>query len=249
MAYGIDTDAMAEAIITSASNLPNGNTSVFSIEDFLLFFPQFKATHIISVSVNSGGSGYSIDDVLTIVQSGATGGTAQVLDVEDDGATLGIITSVALRTSGEDYSSFNGLATTVSPAGGTGCTLNISTSAVSIPSDLLDMFMAMAYSSVLESRWKTKWKYAMSLYMAHFITLWLKTQNGANSTIAQMLSNAQTMFSTASKGVGDVSVSYDTSSISGSLPGWGMWTTTTYGAQLAQFAAFLPGARAGMYVR
>jgi hypothetical protein len=57
------------------------------------------------------------------------------------------------------------------------------------------------------------------------------------------------MFVAQSKSVGDVSVSYDTSAINGSLPGWGMWLTTTYGAQLAQLAAYLPSARAGMYVR
>ena len=249
MAYGIDTDAMAEAIITSASNLPNGNTSTFTLADFLLFFPQFKATHIQSLVLNSGGSGYAVGDLLTVVQSGATGGTAQVTAVQTVGAVSGIVSAIALRETGQDYSTFNGLSTTADPVGGTGCTVNIVANPVNIPSDLLEMFMAMAYASILESRWKSKWKYGMSLYMAHFLTLWLKTQNGPNATISQMLNTAQTMFSAGSKSVGDVSVSYDASSISGSLPGWGMWTTTSYGAQLAQFAAFLPGARAGMYVR
>lgn len=246
MAYGVDTDAMAADIISAASNLPPANSSSFSVVDFVTFFPQFGvASNISSISLNDGGTGYQVDDVLTVVQSGASGGTAQVTSI----SAGGVITGIILRNAGQDYTTFNGLATTVDPTGGTGCLVNIVTNPVNVSTELLDMFLAMAYSSVLESRWKAKWKFAMSLYMAHFLTLWLRTQNGPNETAAQIIGTAQTAFATASKSVGEVSVSYDTSSISGSLPGWGMWTTTSYGAQLAQLAAFLTGAKAGMYVR
>ena len=245
MPYGIDTEAFATHTIAVASNVPGINTSTFTVSDLISVFPQFVASDIKVVTINSAGTGYHVDDVLTVVQTGASGGTAQVLSV----SVTGSVTSVALRDGGSGYHTFNNLPTTVVPSGGTGCTLNITSSALDISVELMQMFIDMANSSISESRWKSKWKYAMCLYVAHFLTLWLRTQNGPNANAAQVISTAQSLFNTSSKGVGDVSVSYDTSSISGSLPGWGMWSTTTYGTQLAQFATFLPGVKAGMYIR
>lgn len=244
MPYGIDTEAYTSATITAAANMPNVNTGTFTLSDLVATFPQFAASDIKTVAVNGGGSGYSADDVLAVVQGSATGGTAQVLTVSETGE----VTSVALRNGGSGYSEFNGLPTTVTPSGGSGCTLNITVSALNINPELLQLFIDMANSSLAQTRWKSKWKYAMCLYVAHFLTLWLRTQNGINATAAQVISTAQSAFNVSSKGVGDVSVSYDTSSISGSLPGWGMWATTTYGMQLAQLATFLPSAKAGIYV-
>ena len=119
-----------------------------------------------------------------------------------------------------------------------------------IPTEVQTLFIEMANASLSEERWRSKWKYAMSLYVAHFLTLWLQTQAGSstNLTAAQVISAAKTNLVASSKGVGDVSVSYDMSSIANSLPGWGEWLTTTYGAQLAQMARYLPSAKAGMYV-
>jgi len=117
-----------------------------------------------------------------------------------------------------------------------------------IPDDVLDLYISMATASLIELRWKSKWSYAMALYVAHFCTLYLQTQAGPNKTAAQVVGTAEAKFPKQSKGVGDVSVSYDTSSISGDLPGWAMWKSTTYGMQLATLARALPTAKAGMYV-
>lgn len=245
MPYGIDAEAFAAHTIAVASNVPGVNTGAFTLSDLVSVFPQFVASDIKTIAINSAGTGYHVDDVLTVVQTGASSGIAQVLSV----SVTGGVTSVALRDGGVGYSTFNNLPTTVAPSGGSGCTLNIVSSMLDISPELTQMFIDMANSSLSESRWKSKWKFAMCLYVAHFLTLWLRTQNGSNATAAQVISTAQSLFNVSSKGVGDVSVSYDTSSISGSLPGWGMWTTTTYGSQLTQFAAFLPGVKAGMYIR
>ena len=250
MPYGIDTDAMAEQIISTASNLAAGvNATVFTATDLATFYPQFISTKIQTVAINTGGHGYAVDDVLAIIQSGASGGSVQVLSVATVGIVSGIVTGVVLRAAGADYATFNALPTTVIPSGGTGCTINVVATQMGISTDLMDLFIEMASSSLIESRWKTKWKFAMSLYVAHFLTLWLRTQSGPNTTAAQVVATAQALLVTSSKSVGGVSVSYDTSTINGSLPGWGDWLTTSYGTQLAQLAAYLPSARAGMYVR
>ena len=70
-----------------------------------------------SATVKVGGSGYSVDDVLTVATG--TGGTFRVTSVNGSGAVTGI-TQTAI---GSGYNSVDGAATTVSPSGGTGCTL------------------------------------------------------------------------------------------------------------------------------
>lgn len=70
-----------------------------------------------SATVNAGGSGYSVGNVLTV--SGGTGGTFVVTSVGASGA----VTGVSKTAGGTGYSNSNAAATTVSPAGGTGCTL------------------------------------------------------------------------------------------------------------------------------
>ena len=68
----------------------------------------------------AGGTGYAVDDVLTITDGSASGGTAKVTAV-----TAGVVTAVELLTSGYGYSTGT-KGTTVSPAGGANCTVSIS---------------------------------------------------------------------------------------------------------------------------
>lgn len=70
-----------------------------------------------SATVKVAGSGYSVDDVLTVATG--TGGTFRVTAVDGSGG----VTGITKTASGSGYSSVDGAATTVSPAGGTGCTL------------------------------------------------------------------------------------------------------------------------------
>lgn len=70
-----------------------------------------------------GGSGYAPNDVLTVVQSGGSGGTITVNTVGGSGE----VATATLTTPGTGYAVANGLATTVAPAGGSGCTINILT--------------------------------------------------------------------------------------------------------------------------
>jgi Protein of unknown function (DUF4054) len=117
-----------------------------------------------------------------------------------------------------------------------------------IPDATMQLFIAVATASLAQARWGSYWEYAMALYIAHFCTLFLQTQVGPNSTAAQVVATAETKFPKASKGVGDISVSFDTSSISGDLPGWAAWKSTTFGLQLATMASALPSAKAGAFI-
>lgn len=66
----------------------------------------------------AGGSGYNIDDLLTL--GTGTGGVVRVTGISSTGA----VTSVVLESVGTGYS-VSTFATTASPAGGTGCTIGV----------------------------------------------------------------------------------------------------------------------------
>lgn len=73
---------------------------------------------ISSVAIASGGTGYSVDDVLTLTTGGSSG-TCKVLT-----APGGVVGSVSILTAGSGYSL--GISnTTVAPAGGSGCILYV----------------------------------------------------------------------------------------------------------------------------
>ena len=77
---------------------------------------------VVSVSIAAQGSNYRVGDVITVVASG-TPSTATVTDVGMSGNVI----AVTLANPGI-YSvipTLSGIATTVSPGGGTGCTLNL----------------------------------------------------------------------------------------------------------------------------
>jgi predicted secreted protein len=70
-------------------------------------------------AVAAGGTGYSVGEILTVVQSGASGATFQVMAVSG-----GAVTQIRRLTAGTGYSVASGLATTCSGAG-SGCTITI----------------------------------------------------------------------------------------------------------------------------
>ncbi len=77
---------------------------------------------VLNAIPTAGGSGYNINDILTIT-TGGSGGTARVTAVSATGA----VTAVTLETCGTGYTIGSAKATTVVPAGGTLCTLDITT--------------------------------------------------------------------------------------------------------------------------
>lgn len=91
------------------------------------------------------------------------------------------------------------------------------------------------------------WKRAMSLAIAHFLTLDLMTQDtSANPTVASIVAKAKGAIGVlTSKSVGDVSASYSTDYLQ-SLNSWGTWNLTIYGQQFASLAKLM--GKAGMYV-
>ena len=102
----------------------------------------------------------------------------------------------------------------------------------SVPTEVFNLFKAMADASIKYDRYKTSWMYFMCLYIAHNITLWLKVQQGDGSARAALANSLPTGI-VQSKSVDGLSISYDFIGMETDLQGYGTWKLTTYGQQLA----------------
>lgn len=94
-----------------------GNTShnLFDTGTYLWYF----APAVKTVTLGSGGAGYTVNDVLTITQAGSLVGATVTATTVVGGA----VTAISLTKVGQEYAVENGLATTGGT--GTGCTVNI----------------------------------------------------------------------------------------------------------------------------
>lgn len=72
---------------------------------------------VLNSTPTAGGITYTTGDILTI--TGGIGATCSITQA------AGVVQTVTLLTSGTGYTAGSGKATTVSPAGGTGCTVDI----------------------------------------------------------------------------------------------------------------------------
>lgn len=114
-----------------------------------------------------------------------------------------------------------------------------------VPEAVIDSFINLASSNLNQKRWNKSWEFGMALFIAHFLTLYVKT-SGTVENPNSNLSAGNVRGIQTSKSVDGVSVSYDVSSILTSMDGWGSYKLTEYGIQLLTMARLL--GKGNMYV-
>lgn len=116
-----------------------------------------------------------------------------------------------------------------------------------IPSGILNQFITMANASIAQARWAESWHYGMSLYIAHFATLYLQTVGKGNgATATQVIGAAQPTGLMTSESAGGLSASYDFNLVADELKGWSNFKSTEYGIQLASLGEMIGAA--GMWI-
>jgi phage tail sheath protein FI len=85
--------------------------------------------YVYTVTLNAGGSGYQVGDVLNLVQTGGSGGTITVNTVST-GSPTGAVLTFTLTAAGNGYTTGTGL--TVTGGAGTGAMFNYNTPAVTL---------------------------------------------------------------------------------------------------------------------
>ena len=115
-----------------------------------------------------------------------------------------------------------------------------------VSDDVVQMFINVASCNISKARWHCQWELGMSLFVAHFLTLYVETAGTTeepNTNLqAGMMRGIQ-----SSKSVDGVSVSYDLSAVLSDTTSWGAYQLTLYGVQLLTLARLL--GKGGIYVR
>lgn len=105
-----------------------------------------------------------------------------------------------------------------------------------VPEGMLQELINMANASVQPDKWLESWRYAVGLYVAHYVTLYLRTYSPGSDTAAQAAATGALVGVVKSATLGDAKVDYDTSAITSGTEDWGDLNSTIYGQILANRA-------------
>ena len=105
------------------------------------------------------------------------------------------------------------------------------------PTGVLQLFINLANACLSYDRWFDNWQLGMSLYVAHFATLFLQSQVPAGATAKQVVAAGLAKGIQASKSVADVSVSYQM--VVTGWEQWGSFNLTLYGQQFITMASII----------
>jgi hypothetical protein len=225
--WGPSTDPFdSSAIIALVSNVVVGSNPPYTIQDFFTMYPKFAGPALLSGSASPEGD-------LTI-------GSATVANVHN---TAGMAVGQPIAGNGIPDNTFiasitpNTSITLTNPA-----TITATQSplviwnATAVPVPVLLAFIALASASLVQPRWLDTWLVAMGWFVAHFATLYARSDGNPNSTPGQIASQGLAGGIQISKQAGDVSVSYAT--LQG-IENWGAFNLTVYGQQLVTMARII----------
>jgi Protein of unknown function (DUF4054) len=212
-----DEDLGYLPILTLASNILTGTNPPYSASDFFQWFPNFAGTPVQVQGTLDGTTGTvtGVSDLTNLAVGQLVAGN-------------GIQCGSVIQSITQPSTLVLSLPTTASGLQ----TLSIYVSAL-IPTCVLNAYIYLATSSILQVRYQEMWSFCMALYIAHYLTLWLNSGNlGAGSTPGQIASSGLAMGVAISKHVGDVSIASQPLK----MPDWaGTYALTTYGQQLLTF--------------
>lgn len=115
-----------------------------------------------------------------------------------------------------------------------------------VPLAVLEMYLDIADSCIKKTRWHSRWKIGMCLYIAHFCTLYLQSMADPNLGAQGIIEAGKSQGLDTSISVGDVSVSTDYSMATSNITGYTGWTLSTFGQQFISMARLV--GKGGMYI-
>lgn len=204
--------------LLSGSNIVLGSNPPWTTTDFFAFYPKF------------GGKTTEITGTLTAgspVVDGVSSLAAGQL-ITGPGIPSG---TVIISVDGD-----NQQATLSQPAAASGDVSLTVYVAPLVPLAVVNAYIALASASLVQARWRDTWALAMGWFVAHFVTLWMRSDGDAYSTPGQVAASGISRGITVSKSAGGVSQGIQALD---DLAGWAQWRQTTYGEQFASFARII----------
>ena len=204
------------AYLGLASGIPQTGNPPYTVNDFLAIYPKFfGAATLVSGTLTSGSNEITVDSTAQGLAAGQL--------VTCQGLNAGtVINSVTMPT-----------ITVSSDATESGAVTLAVYEAPLVPLAVIQLYLNLAYVSLMQSRWRESWQLGMALYIAHYLTLWCQTEGNAQTTANQIVANSLQAGITVSQGADGVSQGLQ---VLTKLENWAAWTLTQYGVQLATIA-------------
>ena len=108
-----------------------------------------------------------------------------------------------------------------------------------LPPSMLCKVIDMANTAVQPDKWLDEWHFAVGLYTAHYVTLFLRSYAPSSETPQQAAASGALVGVVKSATLGDSAGTYDTSAITEGTEDWGDLNSTTYGQMLANRAKLI----------
>ena len=104
-----------------------------------------------------------------------------------------------------------------------------------LPDVVVNAYISLASASLVQARWgEATWPIAMGLFVAHYVTLYLRSDGDAVYSSPGRVATAGLAHGiTVSKSAGGVSAGIQPAT---GLEAWAAWTQTEYGVQFASMA-------------
>lgn len=115
-----------------------------------------------------------------------------------------------------------------------------------IPSVVIEAYIKLAHACISFNRYHELWNVCMSLFIAHWLTLYIQTTASPEDSLKKIINAGLAKGVQTSKSAGDLSVSYDFSTIANDFDGWGTYKQTEFGQQFITLAKTV--SRGGMCV-
>lgn len=208
-----------------ASGIVFGSNPPYGLSDLLAIYPKFFGTPTsVTGAIEQGQATLTLPAAIPNLAMGNL--------VVDPAGNLPAGTVIA-SVNGTNVTLSNAATATVAAE-----TLNVYT-APWLPTAVMVMYINLASASLAQSLWCEKWYLAMGLYVAHFCTLYLRSEANPGCSATQVAASGLQKGILISRGTGPLSGSIQVPS---GLEGWGSWTETGYGSQLVSDAKVIGSA-------
>jgi Protein of unknown function (DUF4054) len=217
---GVDLQSLTVFQYGGASGVVFPGNPPYTVTDFLGIYPKFlgPATSLTGLTSTLGSavvSGFNS----TTIQGISTG--QLIVDPSFSEDTLVVsVDSVANTVTLNSNATISGTTLTIYKA-------------PFVPIVVLLTFTFLARASVMRARYHATWKFCVSLFVAHYATLYMRTESQPNATASQVASSGLTKGILITRAAGDVSA---TSQLIAGYEQWGAWTETQYGEQFITIA-------------
>jgi len=199
---------------SQASNIVLGTNPPYSVVDFSSIYPKFIGPS-------------------TVLAGTFTNGSATVVVASTAGAAIGQLVIGSAIAPGSTIIGFTANTSIIlsQPAIADGIGLSFNDyQAPLLPLAVINCYIALASSHLVQARWLDDWLVGMSLFIAHFITLWLLSDGDQCSTPGKAAAAGLAQGIATSESAGPVSIGMQPTP---GLDNWASWNETQYGKLFA----------------